>query len=164
MKRNRRIFLAVFLACLALCLFCVIYPINIIRPNRAQNPRDLAMALVVMRFGAVATLLCALATVGGLVVYWRAQRSWWRRTFATLGTALVCALAALTHVNIYELLLFHPDEHPTFAAASRMKLDHDEKVIAVKIHGAARAYPIRNISYHHVINDVLDKVAIVATY
>jgi len=163
MKRNRRIFLAVFLACLALCLFCLIYPINIIRPNRAQNPRDLAIALVVMRFRAAAFLLGALATVAGLVVYWRAQRSWWRRTLATLGTALVCVLAALARVNIYELM-FHPDKHPTFAAASRMQLDKDEKVIAVKIHSAARAYPIRNISYHHVINDVLDNVAIVATY
>ena len=37
-------------------------------------------------------------------------------------------------------------------------------MIAIKIGGAARAYPIRNISYHHVINDVLDKVAIIATY
>jgi len=60
--------------------------------------------------------------------------------------------------------MFHPDARPSFAAASRMKLDKDEKVIAVKIGAAARAYPIRNISYHHVINDVIDKVAIVATY
>ena len=116
-----------------------------------------------MRFRPAATLLGALAAVAGLVVYWRAQHSRWRRTLATLGTALVCVLAALARVNIYELM-FHPDKHPTFAAASRMQLDKDEKVIAVKIHSAARAYPIRNISYHHVINDVLDNVAIVATY
>jgi hypothetical protein len=163
MKRNRRIFLAVFLACLALCLFCVIYPLYVVWPFRTQGVRELAIALVVMRFRPAATLLGALAAVAGLVVYWRAQHSRWRRTLATLGTALVCVLAALARVNIYELM-FHPDDHPVFAAASRMKLDHDEKVIAVKIHGAARAYPIRNISYHHVINDVLDKVAIVATY
>ena len=60
--------------------------------------------------------------------------------------------------------MFHPDDRPSFAAASRTKLDKDEKVIAVKIGGAVRAYPIRNISYHHVINDVLGKVAIVATF
>ena len=46
----------------------------------------------------------------------------------------------------------------------RTKLDKSEKVIAVKIGAAARAYPIRIISYHHVINDVVDKTAIVATY
>jgi hypothetical protein len=29
---------------------------------------------------------------------------------------------------------------------------------------AARAYPIRGMSYHHVINDELNHVPIVATY
>ncbi len=44
------------------------------------------------------------------------------------------------------------------------KLDKDEKVIAVKIGASARAYPIRGMSYHHIINDVVGNVAIVATY
>ncbi len=80
-----------------------------------------------------------------------------------MGAVFICVLAALARVNIYELM-FHPDDRPTFAAASRTKLDKDEKVIAVRSGAAARAYPIRIISYHHVINDVLDKAAIVATY
>jgi hypothetical protein len=37
-------------------------------------------------------------------------------------------------------------------------------VIAVRIGGEARAYPIRSMSYHHVFNDVLGPDAIVATY
>jgi len=45
-----------------------------------------------------------------------------------------------------------------------VKLDDDEKVIVVKIGDAARAYPIRSISYHHVVNDVVGQEAIVATY
>jgi hypothetical protein len=45
-----------------------------------------------------------------------------------------------------------------------VKLDGRERVIAVKIGGSARAYPIRAIAYHHVINDVVERVAIVATY
>ena len=164
MDRNRRIYLAILLFGLAVCLFCLIYPVNIVRPNRSQDPRDLAIALVVMRFGAAAALVCALATLAALVMYWRAQHGWWRRIFATSGAALVCILAGLSRVNIYETLIFHPDLRPTFAPAAKIKLDKNEKVIVVKIHGLARAYPIRNISYHHVINDVLDKVAIVATY
>jgi len=28
----------------------------------------------------------------------------------------------------------------------------------------ARAYPIRNISYYHIVNDLVDGVPIVATY
>jgi hypothetical protein len=140
-----------------------VYPLYVIRPFRAQGVRELAIALIVMRFRSAATLVSGAAALAALALYWRAQPRKGRRAFATAGAALVFVLAALARVNIYELM-FHPDDRPSFAAASRMQLDKDEKVIAVKIGGAARAYPIRNISYHHVINDVLDKVAIVATY
>jgi hypothetical protein len=162
-QRIRRTSVAILLGCLALSLTCIAYPFYVIRPFRAQGARELAIALVVMRFRSAATLVSGAAAVAALVLYWRAQPRRRRRAFAAAGAAFVCVLAALARVNIYELM-FHPDDRPSFAAASRMKLDKDEKVIAVKIGGAARAYPIRNISYHHVINDVLDKVAIVATY
>jgi len=162
-QATRRLAVTVLLTCLALSLICVAYPIYVIRPFRAQGARELAAALVVMRFRIAATVISGAAALAALALYWRAQPRRWRRTCATAGAVLVCGLAALVRVNIYELM-FHPNDHPSFAEASRMKLDKDEKVIAVKIGGAARAYPIRNISYHHVINDVLDKVAIVATY
>jgi len=161
--RKRRISAAVLLACLALSLICVVYPAYVIRPFRSQGARELAMALAVMQWRSAATLVSAAAALAAVLLYWRAQPRRWRRAFATAGAAFVCVLAALARVNIYELM-FHPDDRPAFAGASRTKLDKDEKVIAVKIGAAARAYPIRNISYHHVINDVLDKVAIVATY
>jgi hypothetical protein len=34
----------------------------------------------------------------------------------------------------------------------------------VKMGTSARAYPIRGMSYHHIVNDVVNNVAIVATY
>jgi hypothetical protein len=37
-------------------------------------------------------------------------------------------------------------------------------VLAVKLDGMARAYPIRSMGYHHVINDVVGQEPIVATY
>lgn len=162
-ERSRRISLVVLFACLATSLVCVIYPVYVIRPFRAQGARELAVALAVMQVRSAVTLISCTAVLAALIVYWRAQPGRWRRAFATAGAVFVCILAALVRVNIYELM-FHPDNRPSFAAASATKLDKDEKVIAVKIGAAARAYPIRNISYHHVINDVLDKVAIVATY
>jgi amino acid transporter len=162
-QRTRRASVTILLCCLALSLICVVYPIYVIRPFRAQGARELAAALVVMRFRSAALLISVAAALAALVLYWRSQPRRWRRVLPTLGAAFVCVLAALARVNIYELM-FHPDDRPSFAGASATKLDKDEKVIAVNIHGAARAYPIRNISYHHVINDMIDRVAIVATY
>lgn len=162
-RRVRRLSLAVLLSCLTLSLFCVVYPFYVIRPFRAQGARELVAALVVMRFRFAAMMISVAAALVALVLYWRAQPRRWRRVFLTFGAVFVCILAALARVNIYELM-FHPDVRPSFDTASHTKLDKDEKVIAVKVGGAARAYPVRNISYHHIINDVLDKVAIVATY
>jgi hypothetical protein len=75
----------------------------------------------------------------------------------------VCALAALSRVNVYELM-FHPLGSPAFESAGESRLDKDEKVIAIEVNGAARAYPIRGMSYHHIVNDMVGGVPIVATY
>jgi len=160
---NRRAAVLILIACLAFSLTCIIYPLYVIQPFRAQGAHELAAALLVLRYKLAAATLSAFAALAALVFYWRAQNRWWRRAVATAGALLVCALAALSRVNVYELM-FHPDAHPVFRAASQVKLDSDEKVIAVRLGEAARAYPIRIVSYHHVINDVLDKVALVATY
>ena len=80
-----------------------------------------------------------------------------------VGAVLAVVLAVLARVNVYELM-FHPLNHPSFTAASEVKLDGAEKVVAVRVGGEARAYPIRSMSYHHVVNDVVGGAAIVATY
>jgi len=79
------------------------------------------------------------------------------------GGLLVVAMAFLARVNVYELM-FHPIQKPAFQAAREVKLDGAEKVIAVRIGAEARAYPIRGMSYHHMVNDVVGGAAIVATY
>ncbi len=80
-----------------------------------------------------------------------------------MSVIAIAAVAVLSRVNVYEIM-FKPFDRPSFSNADQVKLDADEKVIAVKIGQQARAYPIRIISYHHVINDILDGVPIVATY
>jgi hypothetical protein len=34
----------------------------------------------------------------------------------------------------------------------------------LKVGGSARAYPIRTMGYHHIVNDVVGGTALVATY
>ena len=150
----------VLLGCLGVSLILVIYPIYVIRPFRAQGARELAVALMISRFRPGLTVISALAAVWAAIRY---RGRWWRRTLAAAGAVLVCALAALARVNVYELM-FHPDDHPAFAAASEAKLDKDDKLIVVKVRGSARAYPIRTMGYHHVVNDVVGGTALAATY
>jgi len=123
----------------------------------------LALALLVSRFRPALTVISAVVGGLALVIYWRAQVRWTRRILPALGAVLTIGLAILARVNVYELM-FHPIDHASFSAASQMKLDKDEKVIAVRMGDKARAYPIRSLSYHHLINDVVGESAIVATY
>ena len=166
MKRSlsdRIPWILMLVVCLAVSLLCVVYPIYVIRPFRSQGARELAAALVVMRYQPLITVISALVALGVGVAYWRLQAQKWRRVLAAVGAGFVCVLAVLARVNVYELM-FHPIDHPAFVAASEVKLDKDDKLIVVKIGGSARAYPIRTMGYHHVVNDVVGGTALVATY
>jgi hypothetical protein len=158
-----RAFLICFLLCFLIAVAALVYPLYVIRPFRHQGPRELMVALAVWRYRPVVMILCALASFAAVARYWGREQRWLRRIGSAVCLAAISAVAVLSRVNVYEIM-FHPAERPSFSTADQAKFDGDEKVIAVNIGGAARAYPIRIISYHHIINDVLDGVPIVATY
>jgi len=153
----------VIVPCLLISLFCLIYPIYVIRPFRAQGPRELMAALFVIRFRPFATGFCAGLASTAAVLYWRLRRRIWKKAAAGVAALAVCGTSALSRVNVYELM-FHPLGRPDFESALQSRLDKDEKVVAIEVNGVARAYPIRGMSYHHIVNDTVGNVAVVATY
>ena len=98
--------MVVLLACLAVSLTCVVYPIYVIRPFRHLGARELALALVVARIRAVTTVIAALTAVLAVMGYWRAQPLKWRRGMMAAGAALAIVL-------VFIVLLF---EFGNFAA------------------------------------------------
>ncbi len=158
-----RFFSLVLFLCFLAAFAVIAYPLYVIRPFRPQGARELAVALSVLRVRPVIAILSVAVCVIALVRYVTQESRLLRRTLAVLGTLAVCGVAWLSRINVYELM-FNPVQHPSFSAASQSKLEGDEKVIAVSTGGMARAYPIRIVSYHHIINDVLGGVPIVATY
>jgi hypothetical protein len=161
---NRARWIFLLLASLAVSLVLVAYPIYVIRPFRAQGARELAAALTISRFAPLLTVISALAAMAAAIAYWRTRTPGFWRMLVAAGALVVCILAVLARVNVYEQLMFHPLEHPAFAAAADAKLDADDKLIVVKIGGSARAYPIREMAYHHVVNDEVAGIALAATY
>jgi hypothetical protein len=163
MTRPAKTFLLWFLLCLLVAAAALVYPLYVIRPFRYQGPRELMVALAVLRFRPFAMILCALFSLVALVRYWSRETRILRRVLSAISVVAVAAVAVLSRVNVYEIM-FHPFDRPSFANADQSKLDGDEKVIAVHVGREARAYPIRIISYHHIINDVVDGIPIAATY
>jgi len=164
-KPRRRMRWIMIVACLLVSLFCLVYPIYVIRPFRHQGVTELSVALAVLRFRPMVTAVCVVLAIAVAIRSWRdgSGRRLWRRVGAVAGVVAVTAFAALFRVNVYEAM-FHPLGAPAFESAGESKLDKDEKVIAIEVNGAARAYPIRGMSYHHIVNDWVGGVPVAATY
>jgi hypothetical protein len=60
--------------------------------------------------------------------------------------------------------MFHPVPDARFESASASKLANGEMILAVRFGSDARAYPIREMAYHHVLNDVVNGVPVAVTY
>jgi hypothetical protein len=156
---GRRPALFLMLASLAVGIFFLAYPNYVIRPRRPQGPQELQAALFVLQYRPLAEILCVVLAWAALFWFLRSKPGLPSRIGAIAVTVLVFASAALSRVNIYEIM-FHPEGVPAFESVRQTKLDDDEKVLAV--HG--RAYPVRSISYHHIVNDVEGGVPIAVTY
>ncbi len=149
--------------CLLLALFFLAYPLYVIRPFRYQGASELNAALSLMRFRPTVQVLLSASALALLVWAWRSRPGVWARASAVAGLLLVAGCGVLSRVNVYELM-FKPLSGQSFSSAAESKLDGDEEVIAIRVGPAARAYPIRSMSYHHIVNDVLGNEPIVATY
>src|SRR5579863_2082174 len=108
MATTRSRWALVVLVCLAVSLICVVYPIYVIRPFRAQGASELMVALAVSRFRPALTVVSALVALLAAIACWRSQAQTKARIFVALGAVLACVLAALARVNVYEQLMFHP--------------------------------------------------------
>jgi predicted Kef-type K+ transport protein len=107
--------------------------------------------------------LAALAVV--LALGWRL----WRTSSAALRSGIVVSLvlsmaaAVMVRQNYFEWM-FHPITAAGFVAAGDSHLDDKAMVMAVRIGNEARAYPIVQMAYHHILNDTVAKAPIVVTY
>jgi len=151
-----------FFTAVGIALFFAIYPLYVIRPFRHQGPRELAAALLIARWAPWATLLCAAAALFHLSRLWR-QASRLARRGSLFAAILAILSAVFARVNIYERM-FHPNLSPHFVASAQAVIDDADMVMSVRIDGEARAYPIREMGYHHIVNDVVGGAPIVATY
>ncbi len=159
----KRKYLITLLIALAISLAFLAYPFYVIRPFRHQGRTELAIALWVMHLRPGVEMFCAVTALLAGILYWRAQPKMLRKIAAAFAVLLVFAFTYVSHINIFEIM-FKPMGPPGFEAAKDSKLDGGEMVMAVNLGGEARAYPIRIVSYHHIVNDTVGGQPIVATY
>jgi hypothetical protein len=138
------------------------YPIFVIRPFREQTPAALSRALwVLLHYKPVLFVLALIVTTLALLTWRRA--GWISRTLLVPAMLLAILGAVSAWINPYEKM-FHPFGAPLYVSAQLASVDMGDMVIAVTLGGESRAYPIREMGYHHIVNDRLHGLPMVVTY
>jgi len=154
--------LALFLLA-ALMLAMVAIPVFLIMPFESQTPRALDVAFHLKRWSPLATAVGLVATLALAAYLWRTTR-WFKRAVMVLLVALAGLLAWFARQNHFEWM-FHPLPAAAFADVSDAAFVPDgDQVMAITVNDEAAAYPVRQMAYHHVVEDTVGGVPIVATY
>lgn len=160
MSKSNRGALLLALACAVVALALFMVPAWIIQPFRAQDAGMLRVALTIRRIAPAAT---AILSVIGCILVFRARPRRWGLATAILSIVLLALSAVAVRVNYFELM-FHPNPAPQFVDVRDADVDADDMVMVAHIGQQARAYPVRILAYHHLVNDTVGGVPIVPTY
>jgi hypothetical protein len=94
---------------------------------------------------------------------WRGAR-WWGRLAMPALLAPLLAVTWFARQNHFEWM-FNPLLNADYARIDEAGFVADsDMVMAIKINGDAVAYPVLQMAYHHVVNDVVGGKPITATY
>ena len=137
-------------------------PAFIIRPFTHQTTAGLDVAMALRQRAPWGTLAAAIVCLLAVLALWSSANRWLKSVLVLVMVPVVFA-TVMARLNYFEWM-FHPVEGAQFESASASKLDSGEMILAVRHGDDARAYPIREMAYHHVLNDTVDGVPIVATY
>jgi len=112
-----------------------------------------------------APLGTAIAALGCFVfafLLWKSANRW-RKSVLVLTLIVVTLSAAMARLNYFEWM-FRPIPGARFLSQAQSKLDSKEMLMSVRLGDDARAYPISQMAYHHVLNDVVGDLPIAVTY
>jgi Protein of unknown function (DUF3179) len=147
-----------------LAFLLVAVPVVLIRPFSPQTTTSVAVAYHLRTVSPWLAPLAA-ALVVGLGITMIARRPGPLR-IGLLVTAMAIASGAawLSHQNHFEWM-FAPLPSADYARARDVRfVDDADMVVAVELHGDAVAYPVRQMGYHHLLNDQVGGVPVVSTY
>ena len=142
----------------------VVLPLALDQPFGSQTARMLDAVYAMRRWSPIVTALglAALAVLAAISL--RRRRTW--LALVGFGGVLTLAIAAawFARQNPFEWM-FNALPQPQFVAAAKTTfVEPNDLVLAVSADGDAAAYPIRQMAYHHLVNDRIGRTPAVVTY
>ena len=145
-------------------LALVVVPALVLDPFKPQTQQGLEMSYTLRRWSPAGTLVVLAAALALAVWLWRGSRRWWRKALLVVALVPVAASAWFARQNYFEWM-FRPLAGAAYAQAGEAGFVADaDMVLAVEINGDAVAYPVRQMAYHHLVQDVVGGTPVVSTY
>jgi len=167
---GKRSFLRSFLIWIGLLLLTaaifaiVLFPVMVIMPFKAQSPDQLDLAMRLRSISPVATIIIFALLIALAVIAWRRSQRWFAKVPLVLLLLINIAPLWFAQQNHFEWM-FNPLPNPQYANIAETDFVEDsDKVLAIEIDSDSVAYPVRQMAYHHIVNDVVGGKPIVATY
>src|SRR5262245_22452695 len=141
----------------------VAIPVFVIMPFKAQTASGVEWSYRLRRWSPLATVISTVLFLALCAKLWRGAR-WWSRLAMPVLLAPLLAGAWFARQNHFEWM-FNPLPNADYARVAEAGFVPDtDMVMSVEINGDAVAYPVRQMAYHHVVNDVVGGKPIMATY
>lgn len=142
----------------------IAFPTFYIMPFKTQDARLLGWALTARTIAPTMTLVAAIVAALLAVLTTLRTRRRWLRPLPLLVLAPVVVGAWFARQNHFEWMFAPQTTMAHVDAAKATFVKPDDLVMAVVRQGVAIAYPIRQLGYHHIANDLVAGEPIVATY
>jgi hypothetical protein len=142
----------------------VAVPVLLLRPFSPQTPATVAVAYALRTVSPwLAPCGAALAALLGALFLRRRPRRW-QAAAAVVAVVAAASAAWLSHQNHFEWM-FAPLPSAEYARARDTTfVEEADMVVAVEVGGDAVAYPVRQMAYHHLVNDEVGRLPVVSTY
>ncbi len=164
-KKINLIAVWLFLPVLAFSVFIITaIPVWLIQPFAPQSENALQLSFLLKSWSPILTIIFALAAIGLAVFIWKNSKRWYGKVALIIPLLIIFVFSWFARQNHFEWM-FNPLENTKFAKVSETSfVADDDMVLAVKINGDAVAFPIRQMAYHHIAQDVVGGTPITATY
>ncbi len=139
-------------------------PAVLIQPFKGQTAFEVALAYELRQKAPSVTLGGFVLLLPLLVRLGRHLTRGWHWAPVALLAVLGGGSAWFARQNHFEWM-FNPLSRPTYAPATLVDFADDrDMVVAIEIEGEAVAYPVRQMAYHHLVQDTVGGVPVVSTY
>src|SRR5262245_15958341 len=147
----------------AAAVVIVAIPVFVIMPYKAQTAAGVEWSYRLRRWSPTATVIATVVFLALCGKLWRGAR-WWSRLALPALLAPLLAVTWFARQNYFEWG-FKPLLSADYSRAGEAGfVAEGDMVMAVEINGDSAAYPVRQMAYHHVVNDVVGGKPITATY